>query len=74
MDEEIGFVHPKVKELSLLNEGTGDGIEIGLVRLSARCRISDGHHKVLQKLRACHRLPQTHLLKIKLVFLAANNI
>ena len=72
MDGEIGFVHPEEKELSRLNEGTGDGVEIGLARLSARCRISGGHHKVLQKLRACRRLPRTHLPKIKLVFLTAN--
>lgn len=51
----------KLQEPSVLNEGTGDGIEIGLPGLLASCRILDGRHKVLRKLPVCHRLPQIHL-------------
>ncbi|KAF3837515.1 hypothetical protein F7725_004979 [Dissostichus mawsoni] len=44
---------------SVLNEGTGDGIEIGLLLgLLERCRISGGHHKVLQKSRKGGRVDE----------------
>lgn len=61
--KKIGFVHAyrAAKDLSLLNEGTQDGIEIGLLGLLVHCRILGDHHKVLQKLQVCHRLPQMHL-------------
>lgn len=73
--KKIGFVHAyrAAKDLSLLNEGTQDGIEIGLLGLLVHCRILGDHHKVLQKLQVCHRLPQMHLLKIKKAVLTSDN-
>ncbi|KAF3856641.1 hypothetical protein F7725_017364 [Dissostichus mawsoni] len=54
-EEENSFVLPFDHQScrnSVLNEGTGDGIEIGLLLgLLEHCRISGGHHKVLQKSR-----------------------
>lgn len=40
----------------LFSEGTPGGIEIPALGPLAHCRILDGHHKVLQKLRVCPHL------------------
>lgn len=51
------------------SEENPDGIEIGPLRLWARCHILGDHHKVLQKLPGCHHQAQTHLFKSKVVVL-----